>query len=178
MIFKPDKSFYRDLILEISLYVGFCIVMLSDGGKIVWLVTGITTILVGIYFILNSIATGRTIIMNEEGCIVSLLRYRREYKWDDFQIKTVVNFRPSLLDRLSYNKAAVFSTKSKIYNTFWWNPIDYSWMFHPLTFVFINFTPRKKWIDSKVYEIDEEEFMSKMRKWNVELDEIKKKELI
>lgn len=133
--------------------------MISDGDKNTWIVLGITSLLVAIYSLRFDIATGRTIIMDEEGCSVSWGKYRREYKWNDFQVKAVVDFRPSLLDRYIYNRSAIFSTKPKIYNSLWWSPIDYSWMLHPLTFVFINFTPNmplnKRWIESELYEINE-----------------------
>lgn len=110
--------------------------------------------------------------MDADGCIVIWGRYKRQYGWDDFQIKAVASFSSGIFQKNTYTKAAIFFCKPKIHKVVMWNPIDYSWIVHPLTFIFINFPPPKRWSDRKVYEIDEEIFMSKMKEWDVELEEI------
>lgn len=169
MIFKPDKEYYKLLKTTICLSLGGCILISIDVGIIVFfLIFGSLSLIIIPYWI----ATGRTFVMNEEGCVVSILWYRKQYKWADFQVKGIEDFCHAREYKNTYTRGAVFSTR-RIRKPWWWTPELYCWRLHPLSFVFVNFTPKERWFGtSPIYEMDEKKFMEKMKEWNVELEEL------
>ena len=118
------------------------------------------------------ISAGRTIIMSEKGCVVSFRNHQREYKWEEFKVKAVEDFSRTYWGLTAYEKAAIFSPRY-IHKPWWWQPTTYGVYLHPFSFIYIYFTPEEKnsWNYTN-YEVDEKEFMEKMREWGIELDEI------
>lgn len=169
MIFKPDKEYYKTTVIAFCLIVGGCIAISIDVG---WMCFCVIFGIMNLIFIPNWMANGRTFIMNENGCVVCFLWYRKEYKWDDFQVKGIEDFSHAREYKNTYTRGAVFSPR-RIRKPWWWTPSLYCWRLHPLSFVFVNFTPKERWFGtSPIYEIDEKKFMEKMKEWNVELEEL------
>lgn len=118
--------------------------------------------------------------MSEKGCTISLWHYKKEYTWDDFKVKAVVDisntFRPS--SEFIYEKGIIFSLhplrkrKLSFVRKRKFSPSGYC-AEHPFSYVCIYFTPEQKkiWHDT-YYEVDEKVFMEKMKEWGIELEEI------
>lgn len=170
MIFKPDKIIYRQIVIVVGGTTIISMIRLSDGADWRAIVLAWSTMI--IIMTRYWIAIGRTFIMNEIGCVVILGGYRREYKWEEFKIKAIEDFSHARMTKSTYKKGVIFSVRN-IHKPWWWEPTQYSWHLHPLSFVFVNFTPKGRFPGvEKIYEVDEDVFLRQMQEWNVELEEI------
>ena len=185
MIFKPRKQLKMEIIMaycaQVVLWIMVVSGLLGESGMLgdtlenqIMIVCTLSVLCI-IAFTSSAyrwISGGRTIIMKKEGCAVSFGKYQREYKWEDFKIKAVEDFSRTYWGLTAYKKAAIFSPRY-IYKPWWWPPSTYALYLHPFSFIYIYFTPEKK--DPRNftdYEVDEKEFLEKMKEWGIELDEI------
>ena len=185
MVFKPRKQLKKEIIILYCTLIIFWILMgtevfdesgmmgdtLEDKILIGCTLLGlcIITFTLAVY---RWISAGRTIVMNEDGCVVIFRKHRREYKWEEFKVKAVEDFSRTYCGLTAYEKAAIFSPRY-IHKPWWWQPSFYAMYLHPFSFIYIYFTPEEKnsW-NFTDYEVDEKEFMEKMKEWGIELDEI------
>lgn len=203
MVFKPNKAMRNCIIVMFVLITAAMAVEIADSieyskglvyekekAEMQILILGLIGLLILVYAILIWvwICAGRTIAMSEKGCTISLWHYKKEYTWDDFKVKAVVDisntFRPS--SELIYEKGIIFSLhalrkrklsstrKRKLSSTrkMEFSPSGYC-AEHPFSYVCIYFAPEQKkiWHDT-YYEVDEKVFMEKMKEWGIELEEI------
>lgn len=203
MVFKPNKAMRNCIIVMFVLMTAAMVAEIADSieyskglvyekekAEMRILTLGLIGLLILVYAILIWvwICAGRTIAMSEKGCTISLWHYKKEYMWDDFKVKAVVDisntFRPS--SELIYEKGIIFSLhalrkrklsfarKRKLSSTrkMELSPSGYC-AEHPFSYVCIYFTPEQKkiWHDT-YYEVDEKVFMEKMKEWGIELEEI------
>lgn len=119
------------------------------------------------------IATGRTLIMDEEGCTVCFGWYRKKYKWDELKVKRMEDYRNAFGHRSPYTKGVIFSPYT-IHKPKWLKPDEYSKYVRPFTFFFVYFPPEKRTRANgpALYTIDEVVFLEKMKIWNVKLENI------
>lgn len=126
--------------------------------------------------ICSFVTMGRTLEMDKEGCTVSFFWYKRKYKWDELCVKQVIKYTkfPFNSHGREYYEGAVFAPY-KIEKAIK-NPVMYKdWIPH-LSFFFVNFSdPKKKLRSDGWYEVREEEFLSKMQEWGVELEDMREK---
>ena len=124
--------------------------------------------------ILGLISTGRTFIMNEEGCTVCFWKYRKKYTWGELKTKRIEShvlpsmFRGSVF--CPYLKEAIFAPykirKPKVIRA------DLYSIFHPFSCIYVNFAIEdEKWQTGRYYEVEETTFKEKMKQWSVELIE-------
>ncbi len=124
------------------------------------------------------ISIGRTFTMDEEGCTVCFLWYKKKYRWENLYIKRIEHYYNIPGDQHHYyTDAAVFSVHA-IHKPKWWHAYSYSWHVHPFSFFFVYFplAPdiRKKVgkpLGGTIYEVNEEMFLEKLKSWNVELED-------
>ena len=128
------------------------------------------------------IALDRTLIMDEEGCTVSFLGFKKKYLWKNLSIKRIEHY---YYDVGAYNyygdsDAIVFSVH-RIHKPRWMQAYDYSFLIHPFSFFFV-YCPslhsdgkenKKKMVFR--YEVNEREFLEQMKNWNVELEDTRRK---
>ncbi len=116
------------------------------------------------------VSVGRTLTMNQEGCTISFLCFRRTYKWSEFKAIRLIKCMPDVLHGFPYSEGCVFLKKrEKLHPEL---VTEYSIFIRPFSFVYVYFKPEKelkKWYESYLprYEIEKVIFMEKMRKWNV-----------
>ena len=84
------------------------------------------------------IALDRTLIMDEEGCTVSFLGFKKKYLWKNLSIKRIEHY---YYDVGAYNyygdsDAIVFSVH-RIHKPRWMQAYDYSFLIHPFSFLYI-----------------------------------------
>lgn len=124
--------------------------------------------------ILGLISTGRTFIMDEDGCTVHFGKYRKKYTWNELTTKRIEKHNlPSMLaGRFScpYLDEAIFSPykihKPKVIRVGLYS------IFHPFSCIFVNFSlGNEDWQRGRYYEVEENIFREKMKEWGVELDE-------
>ena len=125
---------------------------------------------VAILILLNSIATGRTFILDETGCTVCFLKYKKRYTWSELKTKRIEQHHlPSMLaGRLAppYTKEVIISPR-KVHKPKSVRMELYS-LIYPLSCVYVHFSMENdKYRYGKNYEIDEEIFWEKMRQWDV-----------
>ena len=195
MVFKPNKAMRNYIIVMFVLMTAAMVAEIADSieyskglvyekekAEMRILTLGLIGLLILVYVILIWvwICAGRTIAMSEKGCTISLWHYKKEYTWDDFKVKAVVDisntFRPS--SEFIYEKGIIFSLhplrkrKLSFVRKRKFSPSGYC-AEHPFSYVCIYFTPEQKkiWHDT-YYEVDEKVFMEKMKEWGIELEEI------
>lgn len=116
------------------------------------------------------IATGRTIVISENGCTVSFLWYKKHYLWEELKTKQFGDYKGCYGYRSPYQGGAEFSP-SCIRKPVWLMPTEYSVLVHPLSYVFVYFRPNKlSTIDAQypmIYTVDEVVFRTKLKEWGV-----------
>lgn len=123
--------------------------------------------------------TSKKLIMDKEGCTVSVLGYKKTYKWEELCVKQIV-YNTSISSRRSYDtqyiEGVIFSPqpvkrKNLAYIT------SYERTRYWKTLFYVNFVleGKKKQPYMGLYEVEKEEFLSKMQEWGVELEDMREK---
>lgn len=116
------------------------------------------------------IATGKILIMNENGCKVRFLFFEKSYTWNEFNVKRLENNQFYISYKNQYTECVIFSQRN-IHKPKWMSPVDYSFLVRPFSIVFVNFKKANLSAIEKtlpaIYEVDRDEFMGLMKKWNV-----------
>ena len=140
---------------------------------------------IGVAFMINSpayliaifglIATGRTFILDQEGCTVLFWKYRKKYTWGELKTKRIESHHlPSMLRgryTCPYLTEAIFSPyrihKPKLIRAGLYS------LFHPFSCIYINFSNKDaNYQHGRYYEVEEATFRQKMKEWGVELEEL------
>lgn len=122
------------------------------------------------------VAFGRIITLNEEGCSIQFLCWKRTYLWSVLKTKRVEYTADCWGHEDGYTWSVIFS-KKYIKRPMKLKPLTYGVYLHPFSFVFLHFDfelPNKKGRmkdRDNIYIVDEERFREKMREWNVSLEE-------
>lgn len=173
MTIKSSKQYTEMIVALFGCIVAFSSILVFTDADTRFVV--IAAIFLSILVVRYWIAACRTLIMNEDGCTVQFLWYRRHYKWSELETKDIEDYTNSFGYLEPYKGGAIFSRK-KSKKPAWLMPFDYSFLFHPLCFFFVYFDPRihfNKW-DYRcpdLYVVDEATFRVNMSKWNVEIRE-------
>lgn len=119
----------------------------------------------------------RTIEFDENGCTVKFLFLKKKYTWAKLKIKRLEKYEIQYpIPDNSQNKGtrvAVFSPH-KFLKPKSLLPVAYFFIpfINPYTYIFINLTGNdNNPVPKGYYEYDENEFMQKMKEWNVEFEE-------
>ena len=118
---------------------------------------------------------GKTIIMDECGCTVKFLFFKKRYSWDELKTKCIESYDQRLMGRNDpYKKGVVFSSR-KNFHTPSLIAIQHYLLtcLNPFHFFVVLFAPpiQKFTTGTGVYEVDEKEFMEKMLQWGIVLTE-------
>lgn len=123
------------------------------------------------------IATGRTIELDPNGCTVNFYGYRKFNQWENLKTKRIESARNTRILFLPYHLKCVVLCKKNICKKGIWRAEGYSIYIHPFSVVYIYLIPKEKLRKIKVdiseylgYVVEEELFMEKIKKWNVEMD--------
>ena len=167
-----------------SIIMGICLILLTimfwsvdkEFLSLIWPTVLLITIP-------DSIYSCRTLEMNAEGCVVSYLWYRKEYRWEEFKVKRIEKCRFSLAYQTMYKKLVYFSPKA-VHKPRMIQPELYGSLLHPFSFICINFIPpgalpkeeayktfKYEFEKGRSFEVDEKLFREKMQEWGVELTE-------
>ena len=170
MIIKSDKENALVGVIALVLVLLVDYVFIDLGA--VWVAVCMPVLAV-IMFGLYTIATCRTITMDAEGCTVSLLKYQRRYLWKDLAIKRVEG--PHFGLGLTYHDGGAFFSVKPVKKKRTTNPVMYCAFRHPFTCFFVFFVPHRnaadrKNVEMKIYEVDKQEFLNRMKEWNVDIE--------
>ena len=127
-----------------------------------------------ILFILDLISTGRTFIMDEDGCTVCFWKYRKKYLWNELKTKRIEKHSiPSIFKAryaCPYLDEAIFSP-FVIHKPRFMRAAGYS-CFHPVSCIYVHFrVGTDNWNLGRYYEIEETVFRQKMEDWGIEMEE-------
>lgn len=180
MVLKRDEEYrVRNITLTLGLIAAFF--SFRFGLELSW------GWCIGIYapmflcVFLDAIAAGRTFVMEEQGVTVSLWRFRKTYRWEELQTKRIEEYAALTFGRANgncpYHKGAYFAPYP-VRKPRWIGRLMYA-TFHPWRFIYVNFyVPPPKypgWLfkdwRGRSYEVKEEEFLEKMNRWQVELEQ-------
>lgn len=187
MIIKPGKFMLQQLlVLLISSFVGCAMISLYSLIELGHLWVGLATeVLILLLMTPYAVSSMRTFTMDETGCTVSILCYKKHYRWDELQLKQYVTYEGILrsASRSPCTKVAEFCSK-KVNIPKKMDAHSFSCYRHPLSFIFVQFPPSKTWdkdisestqmMNPIVYEADEELFRANMEEWGVEMTETKR----
>ena len=133
-------------------------------------------LLFGVYvFIKFEVFHFRKLEFDENGCTVKFLFLKKKYTWEKLKIKRLEKYESqySMYQYGNGTKVAVFSPhrflkpKSLLPVSFVIIPFV-----NPFNYIFINLTGNdNNPVPKGYYEYDENEFVQKMKEWNVEFDE-------
>ena len=117
------------------------------------------------------ISTGRTLVLDENGCTIRFLWFKKLHRWDDLQEKSVADYKDVAARPMPYHGGVVFAAKrmKRIGSA---HPIYYSAL-RPFSSFYIYFRPEhlsehRSYV--KLYTVDEAVFREKMACWGVILD--------
>lgn len=170
MIIKRSQLFYM---IAIS-YAVCCIICTLLFISIDYI---LVPALVPIYLITVSeiISIGRTFILDETGCTVCFGKYFKKYTWDQLKTKVIVNYYiPSMYSNSLYPPyvTEIFFVPYKMRKPKMIRAGLYR-VFHPWRCIFMYFIPKEDGdYPGRYYEVDEQEFRTKMAQWGVELIEL------
>ena len=104
----------------------------------------IVCVLESVFFLYHLVAVGRTIYLNEDGCIVTFGKYQKRYKWEDFIVKRVELYRGTEYRYSVYNKVKIVVLSphkiyqyNKTYKKGQWTAPAYCAARHPFSMVYI-----------------------------------------
>ena len=182
MIVKSEKALWQwmaYLTVVITLAALFIIYLMNDVDDLWFKI--IEYVLVGIcYYIILCmvIACGRTLILDEKGCTIRFWKYQKTYRWEEFKIKRMEDYRDiyrAPTDQIPYSAFVFFSVKNA-HKPMKMEPDTYATYLHPFSFsyFFVYFHVDSAWSGGKrcirYYDVDEKEFLEKMQEWGVELE--------
>ncbi len=182
MIVKSEKALWQwmaYLTVVITLAALFIIYLMNDVGDLWFKI--FEYVLVGIcYYIILCmvIACGRTLILDEKGCTIRFWKYQKTYRWEEFKIKRMEDYRDiyrAPKDQIPYAAFVFFSVKNA-HKPLGMQPDTYAVYFHPFSFsyFFVYFHVDYGWCGGDIYigyyDVDEKEFLEKMQEWGVELE--------
>lgn len=131
------------------------------------------SVLLCVLYIRYAMVFSKKLIIDESGCTVCFLFYKKQYRWDALTVRRVEKYSKLSGVNLRSRGGVIFSAR-QIKKPSWMNPAVYSFFVHPLSTFFLLFeykrTKGTAYIPF-VYEVDETEFRQKMREWNVTLQE-------
>ena len=176
MVIKRDKDYNIYLVVYVITFVClFCLYRFGFDTS------------VGFAFLINTpvyiiaiaglISTGRTFIMDEEGCTVVFWKYRKKYMWEELKTRRIEEHTFPSMHRgrvgYPYLKGAIFAPY-KIHKPRIIRANLYS-LFHPFSCIYINCSiPNTNYQIGRYYEVEETTFCQKMNDWGVTLEEIPK----
>ena len=116
------------------------------------------------------ISSLRTFVFDETGCTVCLWKYKRHYRWDEFQLKQEVQYKGFIIKTTNgWNFKAIELHHKKIKIPKYIDGHVYSSIFHPLSFIFVYF-PDVNNPFPVAYTANENQFKKKLDEWNVSLE--------
>lgn len=120
------------------------------------------------------LSIGRTFILDETGCTVCMWKYRKKYTWEQLNTKIVIKYYiPSMYSNSLYPsyETEIFFAPYKMHKPRMIRACIYR-AFHPIRCIYIYFTPKNaEEYYLRDYEVDEQEFRTKMAQWGVEFIE-------
>ena len=172
-------------ILVLCMGIGYEIWLLqqidwSNPESIILMIILSAVMIITIWYILCLVfETSKKLIMDKEGCTVSVWGHKKTYKWEELCVKQIV-YNTSIFSRNSYDtqyiEGVIFSPqpvkrKNSAYIT------SYERTRYWKTLFYVNFVleGKKKQPYMGLYEVEKEEFFSKMQEWGVELEDMREK---
>lgn len=173
MVIKPGKVVIQQMVISAICLLCLDVVVFIDSRSVA---LGLLFTLITFLIMLPwCIASGRTLIMDESGCTVCLLGYKRHYRWSELTTKQYIHYENCFEYRSLCTEAAEFSVK-KARIPKWMKAYTYSQFFRPFSFFFVYFPPdprpKNEGLYPIIYEADEQMFRAKMKEWHVEMKEV------
>jgi len=171
MIIKPDKTRF----CQIPLMIIMLIVLVIVDMRLFPISIGMI-----IYIILDSIVTGKTIIMDRAGCSLKLFSYERKYKWEEVVVRRKEKYSNN--KRIYPHEEAMFFSVIPVKKPKWMGPLIYCCLRHPFRCFFV-YLEEKETVDyiqsgkfmlhtgERFYVVEKEQFLGKLKEWDVNFTE-------
>ena len=171
MVFKPNKFFVIFLVVLSVLIISVFAFMTFDNTKWGW--DYIFFILIFLILFRLILKSSYTIIMDEKGCTVKFLFYKKTHKWEELKTIRIEDLSLTRDVGRVFSKCIVFSTKSKLRPFKYQSPYSryevYGNVFNTFAVYFIKYKPNGKRADDGIlWACDEEEMLAKIKEWGVE----------
>ena len=169
MIIKSDKQFWGSVVCFIIGITIFALLVIFEMTDIpLWLKIIEYGLVIICYYIIwcMVIACGRTLILDEKGCTIRFWKYQKTYRWEEFKIKRMEDYRDiyrAPTDQIPYLAFVFFSVKNA-HKPMKMEPDTYATFLHPFSFsyFFVYFHVDSAWSGRKrcirYYDVDEKEF--------------------
>ena len=152
----------------------------KDMMSMIAIVVVIMMLLIG-YAFLGTFEMGKKLVMDKEGCtVIQFWGQKETYKWEELSVKQIV-YNASIMSGSayvgsSYNECVIFSPKpvNRKYSAY---ITSHEKTRYWKTLFYVNFVleGKKKQPYMGLYEVEKEEFLSKMQEWGVELEDMREK---
>lgn len=159
------------LLLIVQLFLAlYCVFLCFNFERVAIGVIILIFALVQLYMLRMCFVYGRTIRVDADGCTVKFLVFKKFYSWSELKTKRIEDYRQRLGKYDSYKKGVVFSKKANFHTPESLTLSLYlQFCLNPFRFFFVLFKPTAK-NEFKCYEVDEQDFMDKMKEYGVVLD--------
>ena len=171
MIIKPTKGCKAYLTIPwIVCALAFLMFYFSSKNL---LLSALLSSLVAIIALRCCFVLGRTLIIDENGCTVKFLCFKKRYRWKELKTIRIEDYRDCHEDGTPYQKGIIFSKHERVHRHKWFKPLERSIVWgNPFRFFFVYFKPteerKNRFPFPKVYEVDEEEFIALLSEWGVQ----------
>ena len=166
MTIKSEKILWKYILIAFVVILLLGIICITD-GMFVFMMCGLSFYVL----ICTAISLGKTIILDEKGCTLCFWKYKKIYRWEEFKIKRMEDYRDiyrAPTDQIPYLAFVFFSVKNA-HKPMKMEPDTYATFLHPFSFsyFFVYFHVDSAWSGGKrcirYYDVDEKEFLEKMQ---------------
>ena len=168
LIIKSKNGYVSMIALIMCCILGFFVILMNEKASICF--SSIFCMILLLIALRYWIATGRTLIMDKNGCRVSFLWYKKAYSWNELT-KYTETYENIISYRFLHDGGYIFSTKP-INKPKWMGPIEYCAIVHPFAVFFVCCTPPELTKAHKqyalIYPVDKEELTACFLKWEVD----------
>ena len=171
LVVKSDEKWMKCNIIAV-IEIGVCWMVSIISGDVIFIVfLGILLSTISLWILWSE---GKVLILDETGCTVKFLKYKKYMKWDEIETKQLrVNMG------MYYEGVLLSRCKEKPPNT---GKSDWYVLKHPLSSFQVNFTGmhnphlspnRYVSVKAEMCAIDKELFLKKMEEWGVKIDSVR-----
>ncbi len=169
MVFKPQIKTILECVGAIVAVICFAIMQVVYWKN----AAGLGVCLVFLLLLIPvTISSCRTLVMDREGCTVTLLWFKRTYHWEDLQVKRYVRYDDELSFwgcRTYFNSTGAEFSLKKAAIPFKGLFRVYSLLRYPFSFFYVHFQkPRSLFSEREDFE---NAFRKTMREWQVDMQE-------
>ena len=157
----------------ICIYI-IVMILTSDNDVFEYMINAMLVIVLVINNLCMYVSLCKTVIISAKGITIEFLKYKKTYYWEELETKVLVDN----MSYTNYRETVVFCKKKRKKAVPRLGSVtDYSIVFHPISYVYLNILPRREkntWNNTAFFEVDRDTLMKVLDEFSVKLDHEKR----